>query len=79
MKNRKNMRIIDWIMKVPALDMKPAVARVKAIKRTTLVIILAVVALPGMLLSLGFVHLVGTQKLYCLNCHVNQKDTNFWQ
>jgi len=79
MKNRKDMRIIDWIMKVPALDMKPAVARVKAIKRTTLVIILAVVALPGMLLSLGFVHLVGTQKLYCLNCHVNQKDTNFWQ
>lgn len=79
MKNDKNMRIIEWIMKVPSLEVKPIVDRIKNVRRTTLVVVLALVALPGILLSLGFVHLVGTQKLYCLNCHVNQKDTNFWQ
>lgn len=79
MGNGKNMRIVEWIMKVPALELKPLLARVQGVKRSTLMLALALVALPGVLLSLGFVHLVGTQKLYCLNCHVNQRDTNFWQ
>jgi len=52
--------------------------RLKSLKRTTVIAVLVMAAVPGILLSLGFVHLVGTQKLYCLNCHVNQKDKNFW-
>ena len=78
MGDNKNMRIIDWIMKVPTVELKPLLARAKNIKRSTLVIILALAAVPGVFLSLGFVHLVGTQKLYCLNCHVNQRNKTFW-
>jgi len=79
MGNKKNMRIIDWIMKVPSIELKPLLARIKGTKRSTLMLVLLLVALPGVLLSLGFVHLVGTQKLYCLNCHVNQRDVTFWK
>jgi c(7)-type cytochrome triheme protein len=78
MKNARNTRLIQWIMKVPSVELGPVLNRLKGLKRTTLIIALALVAVPGILLSLGFVHLVGTQKLYCLNCHINQKDQNFW-
>jgi len=79
MSNGKNMRIIDWIMKVPTVELKPLIEKAMHLKRMTLVLILVLVAVPGIFLSLGFVHLVGTQKIYCLNCHVNQRDRNFWR
>ncbi|MBI5695426.1 MAG: hypothetical protein HZC51_06765 [Nitrospirae bacterium] len=79
MGNEKNNRLIDLIMKAPSPDVRPLIKKLSGVRKTTLLLVLAVLALPGVVLSLGFVHLVGTQKLYCLNCHVNQRDQNFWQ
>jgi len=78
MKNARNTRLIQWIMKIPTVELGPVLGRLRGLKRTTVIAVLVMAAVPGILLSLGFVHLVGTQKLYCLNCHVNQKDQNFW-
>lgn len=75
----KDMRIIDIIMKVPTVSVRPLLSRLFGLKRTTLAVILAVVAVPAVLLSYGFVHMIGTQKLYCLNCHVNQRNMGYWK
>jgi c(7)-type cytochrome triheme protein len=75
----KDMRIIDLIMKVPNVEIKPLLSRLMKTKRSTVVIILLLVAVPAVFLSYGFVHMVGTQKIYCLNCHVNQRNMGFWK
>lgn len=73
------MRIIDLIMKVPTISLKPVLSKILQIRRRTLAVILAAAAIPLILLTYGFVEVVGTQKLYCLNCHINQRNMDFWK
>src|SRR5512143_3921248 len=73
------MRIIDLIMKVPTINLKPVLSRVLKVRRRTLAVILLAAAIPLVLLTYGFVEVVGTQKLYCLNCHINQRNMDFWK
>ena len=75
----KKIRIIDWIMKVPSVSARPLLARLTGLKKTTVALVLIIVAVPALLFLYGFVQMVGTQKVYCLNCHVNQRNLAFWQ
>ncbi|MGA2192299.1 MAG: c(7)-type cytochrome triheme domain-containing protein [Nitrospirota bacterium] len=75
----KNNRIIDLIMKLPTVEVKPLLLKLLKIKPAYLIAALAVVAVPAVFLAYGFVHMVGTQKVYCLNCHVNQRNVDFWR
>ncbi|HEY3346431.1 MAG TPA: c(7)-type cytochrome triheme domain-containing protein [Nitrospirota bacterium] len=75
----KNMRIIDLLMKVPSIEVKPLLLKLLNIKRSILIAVLVIVAIPSVMLTYGFFHLVGTQKVYCLNCHVNTRNVDFWR
>ena len=72
-------KLIDMLMKVPAIELKPLFSKLMGVKRAYIVAALVVIAVPAILLTYGFVHMVGTSKVYCLNCHVNQRNMGYWK
>jgi c(7)-type cytochrome triheme protein len=72
-------KLIDMLMKVPAIELKPLFSKLMGVKRAYIVALLVVIAVPAIFLTYGFVHMIGTSKVYCLNCHVNQRNMGFWK
>lgn len=72
-------KLMDMLMKVPAIELKPLFSKLVRVKKAYLAALLAAIAVPVIVLTYGFVHMIGTSKLYCLNCHVNQRNMGFWK